>query len=429
MRILQLVPGTGAFYCGTCLRDHALARALKAAGHSVTIAPLYLPLVLEQPDDLSEPRVFYGGVNVFLEQHMALFRHAPHALRRLLDARPLLKWLAHRSGSTRPTDLGEITVSMLRGEEGRQRGELDRLAMWLQRQPKPDVILLATGLLAGMASRLRDVTGAVVVCTLQGEDAFLDALRPPYRERAWRTLAERACDIDLFVPVSHYYGDRMAARLHLASTQMRVIHNGIELEDLVPPAAPAAPPVLGYLAHMAHGKGLHTLVDAFIALRRRSDYGGLQLHVAGAATRRDHSFVLGLRRRLKNAGLDGETRFLPNIDRTAKIRFLQSLTLFSVPATYGEAFGLYVLEALACGVPVVQPEHGAFPEVLAMTGGGVLCPPDDADALADVLGRTLDDLPSARAGALAAGDVVRRHFTSQRMADEVVSACRALVAG
>lgn len=424
MRILQLVPGTGNFYCGTCLRDHALARALKADGHDVSIAPLYLPLVMEEEDDLAVRRVFFGGVNVLLEQRVAIYRRIPPLVRRALDARSLLTWLARHRGSTRASELGPMTVSMLRGESGRQRGELDRLVKWLQREPPPEVILLATGLLVGMARRLREATGAAILCTLQGEDAFLDGLCEPHRTEAWQALAARSDDVDRFVPVSHYYGRVMVTRLGLSPEQVSVVLNGIEAEDLAPAAASADPPVLGYLAHMCPSKGLATLVDAYIALCRRQSCGRLRLHVAGAATRGDRAFIAGLRRRLQGAGCGEDVRFTPNINRAEKVRFLQSLSLFSVPATYGEAFGLYVLEALACGVPVVQPDHGAFPEVLAATGGGVLCPPDDPEALADAVAKTLSDLPSARAAACRAADVVQRDFSARRMADDVAMLCR-----
>ena len=62
-----------------------------------------------------------------------------------------------------------------------------------------------------------------------------------------------------------------------------------------------------------------------------------------------------------------------------------------VPATYGEAFGLYAIEAIASGVPVVQPDHGGFPEIIEATKGGILCKPDNLNALVDGLDSLLQD--------------------------------------
>ncbi len=423
MRIVQLIPGTGNFYCGQCLRDHALARALRAQGHEVVLAPMYLPLVLESdPDGDSEP-LFFGGINVYLQQKLALFGRTPRWLDRCLDARWLLRWAANRMGMTRASDLGDMTVSMLSGESGRQVKELNRLTAWLADKPRPDAICLSTGLLAGLAGPLKLHVGAPVVCSLQGEDAFLDTLPDSHRDLAWSMLAERASDVDAFVAVSRYYGDLMSKRLNLPAQKLRVIHNGIELDELEPATAPPQRPALGFLARMCAGKGLKTLVEAFILLRQRPSTLNLTLRIAGAATREDEPFLNLLRQQLQAAGLLAEVEFLANIDRSQKASFLRSLSVLSTPATYGEAFGLYVLEALACGVPVVQPRHGAFPEVLAITGGGVLCAPDSAAALADAIESVLNDEPRARSEAARARTVVLERFSAARMARDVAELC------
>ena len=422
MRVVQLIPGTGTFHCGTCLRDHALARALRRAGHDVLLTPLYLPLVLEHDEDAGGP-VFFGGINVYLQEKTRLFRHTPTWLDRWLDAPALLRWLANRSGMTRASELGDLTISMLRGEEGRQGKELDRLTDWLAEQPEPDVILLATGLLVGMARRIKEAIDVPVVCTLQGEDTFLDALPPPQRDEAWRNFAQRSQDVDQFVGVSAYYGETMTRRLGLPDDRVHVVHNGIDLEDLEPASSTPAVPILGYLAQMNHSKGVDTLVEAYVLLRRRGRIKDLRLRIAGAVTRNDERLVHVLQERLRSEGLAGDVEFLPNIDRSTKADFLRTLSVFSVPATYGEAFGLYVLEALACGIPVVQPRHGAFEELLNITGGGILCEPDDVPALAEAIERTLLDLGQARAHAAQAREVVIEKFNTDRMARDVVQVC------
>jgi glycosyltransferase involved in cell wall biosynthesis len=108
--------------------------------------------------------------------------------------------------------------------------------------------------------------------------------------------------------------------------------------------------------------------------------------------------------------------FHPNVDRAAKLAFLRSLSVFSVPARYGEAFGLYVLEAMAAGVPVVMPRVAAFPELIEATGGGVLCAADDPRALAEALEELLLDQPRVRALGEAGRCAVFARFSAEAMA-------------
>src|SRR5712692_2305180 len=289
MRVIQITPGTGSFYCGTCLRDNALVAELRRQGHDALMVPLYLPLVVDEPPTTDETPLFYGGVNVYLQQKSALFRKSPRWLDRLLDAPSVLRLAASRAGSTEAHELGDLTVSTLRGEEGRQIKELDRLADWLTAE-QPEVVCLSNALLIGLARRIKQRTGAAVVCTLQGEDAFLDSLPDGHRDAAWQALTERATDVDAFIAVSHYYGDVMRRRAGLAADRVHVVHNGILLEGYGPAPAPPQPPVLGYLARLCPQKGLATLVEAYLLLRQRGHLPGLRLRVAGSMTAADRPF-------------------------------------------------------------------------------------------------------------------------------------------
>lgn len=421
MRIIQLTPGTGSFYCGTCLRDNALVSALRRQGHDALMIPLYLPPTLDEAASSENMPVFYGGVNVYLQQQSALFRKTPRWLDRLLDSPAVLQSAARRAGSTRPQELGDITLSTLRGEEGHQAKELDRLAEWLAADGKADVVCLSNALLMGLARRIKAKTQAAVVCTLQGEDYFLDLMPEPYRTQAWDTLAERAQDVDAFIAVSRYYGDVMQHRAKLPSERVHIVHNGIALDGYptTPRVCQPDPPVLGFLSRMCALKGLHTLIEAFILIRQRGRIPDLKLHIAGTKTEGDAAYVAELQARLEEAGLAREAAFLPNISREEKLAFLQSLSVLSVPAMYGESFGLYLLEAWAAGVPVVQPRHAAFPELLTATGGGVLCEPDDPLSLAD----TLEEILCAPSHAVHLGETgrhaVHAHFHVDQMAQNV----------
>jgi glycosyltransferase involved in cell wall biosynthesis len=141
-------------------------------------------------------------------------------------------------------------------------------------------------------------------------------------------------------------------------------------------------------------------------------------------TNEDARYVETLQARLAAAGLAQDAEFQSNISREAKIDFLKSLTLLSVPATYGEAFGLYLIEALAAGVPVAQPRHGAFPEIVEATGGGILCEPENPRALAEAWETLLADPAGARALGLKGRGVVLREFSMERMADRFLEVTR-----
>ncbi|MGA2540946.1 MAG: glycosyltransferase family 4 protein [Verrucomicrobiota bacterium] len=426
LRIVQITPGAGKMFCGACLRDNALVTALRRLGHAATMIPLYLPLTLDEADQSAGAPLFYGGINVYLEQHSAFFRHSPQWLHHLLAAPALLKLAAGPATRTRPEHLGAITLSMLRGEEGNQARELDELIHWL-RQEKPDVVCLSNALLIGLARRLRSELRVPVICTLQGEDWFLDALPPGPRELAWQTMAERAAEADLFIAPSHYFGELMQKRLQLPKERVRVVFNGINLEgfSLNPQSEIRNPqfPTLGYFARMSREKGLEKLAAAFLLLKQRARVKNLKLRVGGSCGPADQVLVAELRDRFEKAGVVGDVDFVPNPSRAAKLDFLRTLTVFSVPAIYSEPFGLYLIEALASGVPVVQPAHSAFPEIVQASGGGLLCDAHDLNALAGAIETLLLDPARARALGESGRKAVAEKFNIETMARQVAGLC------
>ena len=432
MEILQLTPGAGSMYCGNCLRDNALVAALRALGHQVLMVPLYLPLTLDETDQSNGTPTFFSGINVYLDQKSAWFRRAPDWLHRLLGAHSLLKLAARRAGSTSASDLGPLTLSMLRGESGNQARELDDLIEWLKSQPKPDAIFLSNAMLLGMARRLKAALDRPIVCMLQGEDYFLDGLPEPHRGACWKTLAERAQSADLFIAPSRYFAELMQGKLGLAPEKVKVVYNGINLEGYTAETRTTSSdtgeigPVLGYLARMCREKGLDSLVEAFIRIRERNQVPGLRLCVAGSLGSSDKPFVVSLQKLLKRAGLEKSVEFRPNIDHATKLALLKSFSVFSVPALYGEGFGLYVIEALAAGVPVVQPRCAAFPELLELTGGGLLCEPGRPEVLAESIESLLLDPQRARAFGMAGRSVVFEKLNAAAMARNVVEAVKAL---
>jgi glycosyltransferase involved in cell wall biosynthesis len=210
----------------------------------------------------------------------------------------------------------------------------------------------------------------------------------------------------------------MARRLGFRVEDIAVIPNGIQLDGYAAAPSTPEPPAIGYLARMCREKGLEVLVDAFLHLARDLGDSSTRLRIAGAATAGDEPLIAQLRQRLASAGLAARVDWLPNVTREQKIDFLRSLAVFSVPATYEEAFGLYVVEAMACGVPVVQPDSASFPEIIGASGGGICVPPRDAAALARAWQQLLRE-PARRQALGAAGRAgVERHFSAKAMSDQ-----------
>jgi hypothetical protein len=207
MRIVHITAGAGGRICGSCLHDNALVRALRRRGRDALLVPAYVPTTTDD-ENVAVDRVVMGGVNVWLQEHVPLFRHTPRVLDPLLDgllgSRRLLAWLAGRTGSTRPADLGPLTVSTLAGEEGHQRKEVEKLARWLADEIRPDVVHLSNALLVGLARRVKETTGARIVCSLSGEDIFVERIPEPHYGRIRRLLRERSADIDRFVALNRF---------------------------------------------------------------------------------------------------------------------------------------------------------------------------------------------------------------------------------
>lgn len=428
MRLASLTPGTGNFFCGNCLRDQTLARGLHALGHDVQVLPLYLPPVLE--DDAAAPPapaapIFFGGVNCFLQQHSRLFRHTPAWLDRLLDHPLLLRGVARFAGMTAAEELGAMTWSMLQGEAGLQAKELARLVAWLRRQ-RPDLVTLSNGLLVGAAPRLRAELGVPVIATLQGEDSFLDALPDGWRQKCWELMAARCGELDALIVPTRYYAELLARRMGLAAGRFHLIPNGIDLQALRPAAAPPATPTLGFLSRLTPTKGLELVVDAYLLLHRQRPE--VQLQVAGSLAPADVAYVEGLQQRLRQHDCAAAAEFRTDLTFAQKVEFLQGLTLLSVPPTFGPAFGRFLAEALACGVPVVEPRSGAFPELLELTGAGLLHEPDDPQSLAERWLELLDDPARLATLRQRARQAAEAYFSQERMAESYAAVCRAALA-
>ena len=422
MQIIQVTPGAGGMYCGNCFRDNALVAEFRRQGHEVLMIPLYLPMTLDEEDQSSGIPVFFSGINVYLEQKLPLLGKMPSWLHKQLASPALLKWASGRAAKTRAADLGELTLSMIKGEEGKQLREIEELVNYLRNHQLPDVISLSNALLVGMARRLKRDLNVPVVCTLQGEDSFLDSLPESHRQKTWDVLSERCSDVDLFIAPSQYFADLMGRRLKIPAEKMMIVHNGIQLEGWTAGNQQPNPPVLGFFARMCKEKGLDTVVDAFILLKKRDRVKNLKLHVGGAMGPSDEPLVNELKLRLQGNGVLGDATFFSNLSKEQKQQFFRRISVMSVPAMYSEAFGLYLLEAWAAGVPVVQPPAASFPELVAATGGGLIARSATPEALVEGIEDLLMDEQKRRSMSRSARTAMEERFTAETMARNISEA-------
>jgi glycosyltransferase involved in cell wall biosynthesis len=419
MRIAYITAGAAGMYCGSCMHDNTLVVALRRLGHDALLIPTYTPIRTDEPD-ASQQRVFFGGINVFLQQKLALFRYTPRFLDRLLDAPGLLRWAGRFASKTRAEELGDLTISMLKGERGHQRKEVLQIAEWLTAEGRPDIIVLSNILLSGMVHEIVHRINVPVLCTLQGDDIFLEALPPRARAQALTLVCAHAPDIQGFLTTSHYYADFMAEYLELDRKRLHVVHPGLNLEghDGAPSARHEPPYTIGFFARICPEKGLHNLAEAYRLLRSQPGAPVCRLRIAGWLGDHNKQYLRDILGKLSSAGLAGEVEHVDCPDHKTKVEFLKSLDVFSVPTTYREPKGLYVLEAWANGVPVVQPRHGSFPELIEATGGGELSHVDDPHDLARILRELLQDPGRRQELGQRGQEGVRRHFHAERMAAE-----------
>ena len=393
MKVAYITAGAAGMYCGTCIHDNTIATVLKKQGHNVALIPTYTPTRTDEAN-VSLERVFFGGVNVYLQQKLSIFRHTPWSFDRLLDNPRLLNGLARFSSSTDARDLGQLTVSMLRAEQGHQKKELAKLVKWLAEENRPDIVYLTNSMLVGFAREIKKALDVPVICALQGEDVFLQDLIEPYKTEALNLLQERAAEADGFVAPCQYYAQFMAdAYLNLPVDKIDVVPLGLNMDGHGRSAEKPEPPpfIIGYLARICPEKGLHTLVDAFRMVAEVLGANNVQLHVAGYLGKKDEPYFEELGNQIQAYGLSDSFVHYGEVTRTQKIDFLNRLHVFSVPTVYRESKGLSIIEALANGVPVVQPRHGTFPEMIGATKGGILVEPESAEAVAVGIMELLND--------------------------------------
>lgn len=430
MKIIYIASGAANMYCGSCMHDNALAAGMKAAGEDVSLYPLYTPMRLDE-ENVGERRIFYGGIKAYLLQKYPRPFFGRDLLLRIAGSQALLRLMPRFDigSAVDPVANAELTISMLKGEEGNQRELLTELVQWIKSTYQPDVIHVTNALLIGVVREFKRSLDAPITCGLHGEDIFLEGLPQPYQNEALEIIRERAADVDRFLAISAYYGDMFSKWVGLDPSKIDVVYPGIALDDyrnLTPDSSNHRPLTIGFLARFVPEKGLHLLVDAFTRLCRSGEFPNLRLVAGGYVSRAYKTYVDGIRKTIKENGLEERVKLLGTLERADKLNFFKQIDVFSVPAPYREPKGISILEALASGVPVVQPDHGAYPEWVNATRGGLLHRPHDSADLAEKLAILLRDADLRKRLGQQGRQGIFEKFSSERMAESTLEAMRRL---
>lgn len=427
MNIIQIIPGSGgSFYCGNCLRDSKFVSALRIEGHQVIKIPMYLPLFSDE-HDITDVPVFYGAVSIYLKQLYPIFRKAPSWFDKLLNTKPFLKMAASMSGSTNAKGLEDMTVSMLLGEDGRQHEELERMADWIGEHCKPDIIHISNALLLGLANKLHEKLNVPIVCSLQDEDVWVDAMKPAFREKIWKLMEEKSAHVDGFIAVSRYFADLMKARLNLPEEKVHPVYLGVDPTEYEFIPSSAKERNLGYISRMCHENGLDIVTDAFIQLRKMDGFHDVKLHITGGSTAADTRYVASIKKSLRKAGLTDSVIIYREFEGDARKDFFRNVTLATVPVRNGEAFGMYLPELMASGIPIVQPALGAFPEIVKISGGGITYAPNTPEKLAETWATLLLDHRRLNELSHQARKGVEQNFNIHVHAQEMIAVYKKMI--
>ncbi|MBV6394841.1 MAG: D-inositol-3-phosphate glycosyltransferase [Anaerolineales bacterium] len=431
MKIIYIATGAANMYCGSCMHDNALAAGMQAAGEDVTMFPLYTPMRLDERS-VGERRIFYGGIKAYLLQKYPRPFFGRDLLLRLAGSQAILRLMPRFDigSAVDPVANAQLTVSMLNGENGNQRELLDEFVGWVKTHYKPDLIHITNALIIGVARQFKRELNIPITCGLHGEDIFLEGLPQPFQDEALAIIRERAADVDRFLAISGYYGGMFSKWVGLDPSKIDVVYPGIALDDyrsLTPDPAPR-PPTIGFLARFVPEKGLHLLVDAFLSLARSGEFPNLRLVAGGYFSRAYKTYMDGIRKKIQASGFEDRVELLGTLERADKLNFFRRIDVFSVPAPYREPKGISILESLAAGVPVVQPDHGAYPEWVNATQGGLLFQPDNVADLAEKLAALLRDAQLRRRLAQQGRAAAFEKFSAEKMSESTLAVMRTLKA-
>jgi glycosyltransferase involved in cell wall biosynthesis len=391
MKIVYLITGSGgSFYCGNCYRDMIYLRAIrKVPGTNASAIPLYLPPDVSENEKGLEKNVFFGAISMYMREKIPFLRNMPAFLDKIFDSGPLLRLAAKRSGTTRTEGLEDMTLNMITGKNAFPEKELRRLAEHLCQGEKPDIIHLSNALIIGLAGQLKNILDVKIVCSLLNEDDWINEMAEPFQSQAWKLIGEESKHVDAFLTPSVYFRDLFISKTGYSGNNFHVVPLGLDPAGLTDIEKTENWPCIGYFCRMNSHNGFDRIIDAFIELKSRKTIPNLTLKVSGGYTGDDKSFIMKQMKKISKAGFSESVKIYPEFAGLEKREFLGSIDVLCVPVRKHDGYGLYLLEANAAGVPVIQPATGAFPEIIARTGGGITYNPDTIMQLADTLEKYL----------------------------------------
>jgi glycosyltransferase involved in cell wall biosynthesis len=392
VKIEYLITGSGgSFYCGNCYRDMLYVRAIRKVPEiKVKAIPLYLPPD-KTVDSSFEKQVFFGAISMFLREKVGFLRNMPAFFDKFLDCKLFLKFAAKQAGATNTEGYEDLTINMIEGDNAFRKQEVNRLVKYIIKDGKPDIIHLSNALILGLARQIKKRIDVKIVCSLLNEDDWIDDMSEPYRSRAWDMIAREAVYVDAFVTPSNYYKSLFINKTGLNGDNIMVVPLGFDPEIISPVRPDRTPSSIGFFSRVNIHNGFDKLVDAFLELKQKNVIPGLTLNICGGYTGIDKPFLMSQIKKIRNAGLSKSVKIYPEFHGDKKTEFFNNVDVISVPVNKYDGYGLYILEANSAGVPVVQPATGAFPEIIEITGGGLVYEPDTASELASQLQKLLQD--------------------------------------
>ena len=389
MKIAIITAGGAGMFCGSCMQDNTLARTLRLAGEDAVLVPTYTPIRVDE-DDVSVERVFMGGINVYLDSVVPGWKRLPSWMTGWLNRPGIIQKLTRFGNNTDAAHLGSLTLDMLKGSAGPQQREITEFVAYLAAEMQPDLVLFSNALLSGVMPELKRHYSGAVLCLLQGDDIFLDALSKRWKKPVMDQIQANCRLFDGFVTHSQYYEDFMRDYLQLQDA--RFIRIPLSIDPAIPQApAPQPNGTIGYFARICPEKGIQNLLASVDILK---DHPTARFQIAGYLPSQHRRWFEKLRARAERIA-PGQIEWLGSPEtREEKFQIISQFDVVCVPTDYPEPKGLYVLEAGLLGIPCVLPNHGAFPELAAELQSCHLYDPGDKDGLSNALQAVLREPPS-----------------------------------
>lgn len=422
MKISFVVAGAGEMYCGACMHDMFLAQGLINKGHEVRLYPLYTPVKVDFELPQKEKKIYFSGINAYLEQHLEIFRKRNSGIMdKIMESPSLLKLMMSFSIDIDPSKLGAMTVSVLKGEEGFQKREVIRLVEAMKKDGKPDIVVITNSMLKGIAPVIERELGCLIYCQLMGEEDFIKSLPAPFAAEAQTLMRRHAKYIKKFLAPSKAYAEEMAYFLAVEKEKVETITFGINTGYYHPNEKRTVEPFkIGFLSRIMPAKGFDLLMEAFILLSKK--YGKkAELWVAGLTIGARHKrYFEDCKKHLKEEGLLEKFHYIGVPNLKEKAEFLKELSVFSAPSRFPESRGFAAIEAMASGIPVVLPDSGIYREFVNKGNAGILVKPGDAQTLAEGLLKIMNDPVKADEFGKNARNCALNDYSQEKMVEENV---------